>query len=134
MSVGPTGHARRVLPRDRFAVCLAAAFRVVFLVAFLTLAADFDADFLAVRPAGFLLLDFLAADLRPTDWLAAFFERLARGAPAFEAFDFLALAFVALATVAVRRAFAARFRRGGAAATGGAISGSETRPSAASGT
>src|SRR5215213_3443509 len=75
LSVSPTGRgrrqARRVLARDRFAVCLPAAFRVVFLVvflaAFLTLAADFDADFLAVRPAGFLLLDFLAAYLRPTD-------------------------------------------------------------------
>ena len=62
------GHCDTVVrvPRDRFAVWLPAAFRVVFLAAFLTLAADFDADFLAVRPAGFLLLDFLAADLRPT--------------------------------------------------------------------
>jgi hypothetical protein len=106
---------------------------VVFLVAFLTAFLALAADLVVAWPAGFLLIDFLPVDLRPTDWLAAFFERLARAAPAFAAFDFPALAFVALATVAVCRAFAARFRRGGAAATGGTISGSETRPSAASG-
>jgi hypothetical protein len=91
------------------------------------------ADLVVAWLTGFLLLDFLPVDLRPTDWLAAFFERFAPAVPAFAAFDFLALAFVARATVAVRRAVAARFRRGGAAATGGTISGSETRPSAASG-
>src|SRR6266511_918308 len=77
LSVGPTGRgrrqARRVLPRDRFAVCLPAAFRVVFLVVFL---AVFLAAFLALAAdlvvawlAGFLRLDFLPADLRPTDGL-----------------------------------------------------------------
>jgi len=100
----------------------------------LALAAGFVADFLAARLAGLLLLDFLPADFRAMDRLAAFFERLARVAPAFEAFDFPTFAFVALAVVALRRLFPARFRRAGAAVTGGTISGSETRPSAASGT
>ena len=99
---------------------------------FLALAADFVADFLAVRLAGFLLLE--PADFRAMDRLAALFERLARATPAFEAFDFPTFAFVALAVVPLRRLFPARFRRAGAAATGGTISGSETSPSAASGT
>ena len=107
---------------------------MAFLAIFLALAADFVADFLAVRLASFLLLEFLPADFRAMDRPAAFFERLARVAPAFEAFDFPTFAFVALAVVALRRLFPARFRRAGAAVTGGTISGSETRPSAASGT
>src|SRR2546429_8120225 len=64
----------------------------------------------------FLLLDFL---------LAALFAEL------FELPNFVV---PALAAEALRRFFTARFRRSGAAATGGTISGSETRPSAASGT
>jgi len=95
-------------------VVFLAVFFVAFLVVFLALAADL----VVARPAGFLLLGFLPVDLRPADWPAAAFERFARVVASFAAFDFLALAFVALATVAVRRAFATRFRDGGATARG----------------
>jgi hypothetical protein len=122
---------RRAFARDFFAVFLPVAlvFLAVFLAVLLTLAADFAAVFLAARPAG-----FFALDLRPAEWLAAFFERPAPAVAAFPAFDFAAFAFRGLPAVAACRAFAARLRRGAAAAAGGTISGSETRPSAASGT
>ena len=84
---------------------------------------------------GFLLLDFLLVAV-----LAIVVERLDFVVLALDlvldlALDLAlaALAFVALAAGGLRRFFAARFRRSGVAATGGTISGSETRPSAASG-
>jgi hypothetical protein len=107
---------------------------VVFLADLLALAANFAAFFVAARFAGFLL-DFWLADFRPAERLAAFFERVAeRLALDAPAFDCSALAFVALRGAAVRRVLVARLGRGGSAAAGGTISGSETRPSAASGT
>ncbi|OCK61998.1 hypothetical protein LMTR3_29515 [Bradyrhizobium sp. LMTR 3] len=112
--------ARRALLRDFFAVAFAP---------------------LAVLLAGldFWLLDFLAADL-----FAVFLALRACAVRVLAALDLAvrdlavrdlaAPAFLGLAAGALRRCFVARFRRAGAAAVGGTISGSDTRPSAASGT
>ena len=75
-----------------------------------------------------MLLDFLLAA-----FLAVAVERLDFVVLALD-LALAALAFVALAAGGLLCFFAARFRRSGVAATGGIISGSETRPSAASGT
>ena len=107
---------------------------LVFLADLLALAAEFAAFFLAAGVAGFRL-DFWVADFRPAERLAVFFARFAdRLALAAPAFAFPALAFVALGAEAARLVLVARLRRGGAAATGGTISGAEPRPAAASGT
>ena len=82
--------------------------------------------FLALLATFRAALDFLLLAFLLAAFLAAFFELLA--------VVVLALAFVALAAVALRAFFVARFRRAGPAVAGGTISGSETRPSAASGT
>ena len=75
-----------------------------------------------------LLLDFLLAA-----FLAVAVERLDFVVLALD-LALAALTFAALAAGGLLRFFAARFRRSGVAATGGTISGSETRPSAAIGT
>jgi hypothetical protein len=98
----------------------------------------FGVVFFALLAADLGALAFLLPDFLPLDFLLAAFFAAAFVVPVFAVLLFAVLAlaalpFVALAAGALRGFFAARFRRADAAATGGTIKGSDTRPSAASG-
>ena len=93
----------------------------------------FEVVFFALVAAVLGALAFLLLDFLPLDFLLAAFFAADFVVLLFAALALAALPFVALAACALRDFFAARVRREGAAATGGTIKGSDTRPSAASG-
>jgi hypothetical protein len=112
-----------------------AFFRVFFGTVFFALLAVLLAALAFLLLDDFLLLDFLLAAFFTAAFVVLAFVVLAFVVLALVVLALAALAFVALAAGAPRAFFAARFfRRAGVAATGGTIRGSDTSPSAASGT